>query len=46
MAYSSPEAQKMAEKDIIAMSKILGKASQMSIKKMMIGQTLISPKGV
>jgi hypothetical protein len=37
MAYSSPEAQKMAEKDIIAMSKILGKASQMSIKKMMDG---------
>ena len=35
--YSSPEAQKMAEKDIIAMSKILGKASQMSIKKMMDG---------
>ena len=37
MAYSSPEAQKMAEKDIIAMSKILGKASQQSIKKMMDG---------
>ena len=35
--YSSPEAQKMAEKDIIGMSKILGKASQMSIKKMMDG---------
>jgi hypothetical protein len=35
--YSSPEAQKMAEKDIIGMSKILGKASQLSIKKMMDG---------
>ena len=37
LPYSSPEAQKMAEKDIIGMSKILGKASQMSIKKMMDG---------
>ena len=35
--YSSPEAQKMVEKDIVGMSKILGKASQMSIKKMMDG---------
>ena len=29
--YSSPEAQKMVEKDIVGMSKILGKASQLSI---------------
>ena len=36
-AYSSPEAQQMVEKDIIKMSKILGKASQQSIKTMMDG---------
>ena len=37
MAYSSPEAQQMVEKDIVKMSKILGKASQQSIKTMMDG---------
>ena len=37
MAYSSPEAQQMVEKDIQKMSKILGKASQQSIKTMMDG---------
>ena len=35
--YSSPEAQQMVEKDIQKMSKILGKASQQSIKMMMDG---------
>ena len=36
--YSSPEAQQMVEKDIVKqMSKILGKASQQSIKTMMDG---------
>ena len=35
--YSSPEAQQMVEKDIQKMSKILGKASQKSIKTMMDG---------
>jgi len=37
MPYSSPEAQQMVEKDIQKMSKILGKASQQSIKTMMDG---------
>ena len=35
--FSSPEAQHMVEKDIQKMSKILGKASQQSIKTMMDG---------
>jgi len=35
--FSSKEAQMQVEKDIIGMSKILGKASQLSIKKMMDG---------
>ena len=35
--FSSPEARQMVEKDIIKMSKILGKASQLSIKTMMDG---------
>ena len=35
--FSSPEAQQMVEKDIQKMSKILGKASQQSIKTMMDG---------
>ena len=35
--YSSPEAKQMVEKDIVKMSKILGKASQQSIKTMMDG---------
>ena len=35
--YSSPEARQMVEKDIVKMSKILGKASQQSIKTMMDG---------
>ena len=35
--FSSPEAQHMVEKDIKKMSKILGKASQQSIKTMMDG---------
>jgi len=37
MPFSSPEAQQMVEKDIKKMSKILGKASQQSIKTMMDG---------
>ena len=37
LPFSSPEAKEMIEKDIIKMSKILGKASQQSIKKMMDG---------
>ena len=37
LPYSSPEAQQMVEKDIQKMSKILGKASQQSIKTMMDG---------
>ena len=36
-AYSSPEAREIVEKDIVKMSKILGKASQQSIKTMMDG---------
>ena len=35
--FSSPEAQHMVEKDIQKMSKLLGKASQQSIKIMMDG---------
>ena len=35
--YSSPEAREIVEKDIVKMSKILGKASQQSIKVMMDG---------
>ena len=35
--FSSPEAQHMVEKDIQKMSKILGKASQQSIKTIMDG---------
>tara|TARA_B100000787_G_scaffold167734_1_gene155066 strand:+ start:1013 stop:1354 length:342 start_codon:yes stop_codon:yes gene_type:complete len=35
--YSSPEAREIVEKDIVKMSKILGKASQQSIKLMMDG---------
>ena len=37
LPYGSPEAQQMVEKDIQKMSKILGKASQQSIKTMMDG---------
>ena len=37
LPFSSPEAKEMIEKDIIKMSKILGKASQQSIKTMMDG---------
>ena len=37
LPYSSPEAKQMVEKDIQKMSKILGKASQQSIKTMMDG---------
>ena len=37
LPFSSPEAQHMVEKDIKKMSKILGKASQQSIKTMMDG---------
>ena len=37
LPYSSPEAKQMVEKDIHKMSKILGKASQQSIKTMMDG---------
>ena len=37
MPFSSQEAQQMVEKDIKKMSKILGKASQQSIKTMMDG---------
>ena len=37
LSYSSPEAKQMVEKDIQKMSKILGKASQQSIKTMMDG---------
>ena len=37
LPFSSPEAQHMVEKDIQKMSKILGKASQQSIKTMMDG---------
>ena len=37
MPFSSPEAKQMVEKDIHKMSKILGKASQQSIKTMMDG---------
>jgi hypothetical protein len=36
-AYSSPEAKLQAEHDLIKMSKILGKASNQSIKLMMNG---------
>ena len=35
LPFSSPEAKQMVEKDIQKMSKILGKASQQSIKTMM-----------
>ena len=37
LPFSSPEAKQMVEKDIHKMSKILGKASQQSIKTMMDG---------
>ena len=37
LPFSSPEAKQMVEKDIQKMSKILGKASQQSIKTMMDG---------
>ena len=37
MPFSSPEARQLVEKDIQKMSKILGKASQQSIKTMMDG---------
>ena len=37
LRFSSPEAKQMVEKDIQKMSKILGKASQQSIKTMMDG---------
>ena len=37
LPFSSPEARQMVEKDIQKMSKILGKASQQSIKTMMDG---------
>ena len=37
LPYSSPEAQQMVEKDIKKMSKILGKASQQSVRVMMDG---------
>ena len=37
LPFSSPEAKQMVEKDIQKMSKILGKASQQSIKIMMDG---------
>ena len=37
MGFSSPEAKQLVEKDIVKMSKILGKASQQSIKTMMDG---------
>jgi hypothetical protein len=36
-AFSSPEASKQVDIFLVIMSKILGKASQMSIKKMMDG---------
>ena len=37
MKYSSPEAQKLVEKDIQVMGKLFNKASQQSIKVMMNG---------
>lgn len=37
LPYSSPEAKQMVEKDIQKMSKILGKASQQSVRVMMDG---------
>ncbi len=37
MAYSSPEAKQQLDRDIVSMSKILGKASQQVIKIMMDG---------
>ena len=37
LPFGSPEAKQMVEKDIQKMSKILGKASQQSIKTMMDG---------
>ena len=36
-AYSSPEAKQQLDRDIVSMSKILGKASQQIIKIMMDG---------
>jgi len=36
-AYSSPEAKQQLDRDIVSMSKILGKASQQVIKIMMDG---------
>ena len=37
MAFSSPEAKQQLDRDIVSMSKILGKASQQVIKIMMDG---------
>ena len=37
LPFSSPEAKQQVEKDIIKMGKILGKASQQTIKAMMDG---------
>ena len=37
LPFSSPEAQKMVEQDVIRMGKIIGKASAQSIKMMMDG---------
>ena len=37
LPFSSSEAKQLVEKDIVKMSKILGKASQQSIKTMMDG---------
>ena len=37
MAYSSPEAKQQLDRDIVSMSKVLGKASQQVIKIMMNG---------
>ena len=37
LAYSSPEAKQQLDRDIVSMSKILGKASQQVIKIMMDG---------
>ena len=37
MGFSTPEAQKQVEQDIIKMGKILGKASQQVVKTMMDG---------
>jgi len=37
LPFSSTEARQLVEKDVVVMSKILGKASQQSIKTMMNG---------